>query len=218
MDESFLPVPGEPWRLGKYPVTVEEYQRFVDARGYEGPGWWSADGWGWKAERGWSEPADWESQLETPNRPVVGVSWWEAPAYCLWFSDLRGRQIRLPTEDEWERAATHPDGPYPWGAEEPDEDQANFSSDLGKGNVRHPTPVGIYPRGDGQYGHSDLCGNVWEWCRDELDGGKGRPLRAGCWWIGAEYLRSAVNDGYEPVRRSDGVGFRVLCAPSRSKP
>ncbi|MEE8524945.1 MAG: SUMF1/EgtB/PvdO family nonheme iron enzyme [Thermoanaerobaculia bacterium] len=211
MEESLLPVPGELWRLAKYPVTVEEYQRFVDSRGYEVPAWWSSAGWAGKQEQGWSGPGSWDGQLETPNRPVVDVSWWEAEAYCLWLSDLRGKEIRLPTQAEWERAATHPDGEYPWGAEEPDEDLANFGQKVGR-----PTPVGIYPRGDGAHGHCDFGGNVWEWCLGEADDGKARPLRGGSWWHAATGLRSAIRLGHRPVNRYDLIGFRVLCAPPSS--
>jgi len=213
MGENFLTVGETSWRLGKYPVTVEEYLRFVDSRGYEERRWWSAGGWSQKKEEGWFEPDDWETQLLTQNRPVVLVSWWEAEAYCHWLQEQRGVELRLPTEAEWELAATHPDGPYPWGAEEPEEDLVNFADKSGKGNVGSATPVGIYPRGDGRYGHCDLGGNVWEWCLDELNEGKSRPLRGGAWWDPAQNLRSAIRDRYRPGRRDVSVGFRVFCAP-----
>jgi hypothetical protein len=206
--------PGTAIRLGTYPVTVEEYQRFVDARGYEDERWWH-DGWAVKEEKGWESPGSWEEQLATPNRPVVEVSWWEATAYGRWLSDLRGMETRLPTEAEWQAAATHPEGgEYPWGAAEPDEERANFARELGRGNVGHPTPVGVYPRGAGAFGHLDLGGNVWEWCLDDLEAGKFRPLRGGAWWDGAMYLRSASRDGNVPVYRGGYVGFRLSCSPS----
>ncbi len=203
---NFLGVEGQAWRLGKYPVTVSEYRHFVDERGYEDRRWWSDGGWSQKSEVGWSEPEDWDVQLETPNRPVVGVSWWEAESYCRWLSDLRGCELRLPTEAEWEIAATHSEGKYPWGSAEPSVELANFS----EGKVGRPTPVGVYPHGNGPFGHCDLAGNVWEWCLDDLDDGKNRPLRGGSWRNGAGSLRSAFRVRFEPRRRGDGVGFRLL--------
>jgi hypothetical protein len=211
---NFLVVPGlSGVRLGKYPVTVEEYQRFVESRGYEDRKHWDAAGWELREKKGWSSPGSWEEQLETPNRPVVEVSWFEAYAYCRWLSDQRGELIRLPAEGEWEKAATSPAGEYPWGGEEPDGERANFD-----GNVRAPTPVGIYPSGDGPHGHSDLAGNVWEWCADEREGpeieGGWRALRGGGWDVSAVDLRSAIRDGDHARYRNDSIGFRVAVAPA----
>ena len=79
--DNFNPVPGTYVRLGKYPVTVQEYRRFVDARGYEERKYWSAEGWDLKNHEQWVEPKHWERQLQTGNRPVVGVSWHEARAW-----------------------------------------------------------------------------------------------------------------------------------------
>lgn len=76
---NFLAVPGlKGVRLGKYPVTVEEYQRFVESRGYEESKYWEPAGWALRMEQGWEAPGRWEQQLETPNRPVTQVSWHEA--------------------------------------------------------------------------------------------------------------------------------------------
>jgi len=175
-------------RLGKYPVTVEEYQRFVEHRGYEEQKYWDAEGWSLKLKEGWDQPEDWDEQLATPNRPVTGVSWYEAVAYCRWLSELRNKEVRLPAEAEWEKAATPVKGEYPWGNREPDEERANFHS-----NVGSPTPVGVYPGGDGPYGHCDLAGNVWEWCAAEVRGEpeEFREVRGGGWGDPAEDLRAA---------------------------
>ena len=209
-EENLLAVPGQHWSLGKYQVTVVEYERFVAAQGYEDPQWWSEGGWAQKGKSGWSEPGSWKQQLKTPNRPVVTVSWWEAEAYCRWRSGQLDRDIRLPKEAEWKLAATHPEVKYPWGAEKPNEELANFGKNVGR-----PTPVGLYPRGNGLYGHCDLAGNVWEWCLDELEGGKWRPLRGGSWWLGSDDLRSALRLRDWPGHRRDDFGFRLLwCPPS----
>jgi hypothetical protein len=213
--ENFLEVPGlEGVRLGKYPVTVEEYQRFVESRGYEEPRHWGAEGWDLRVREDWEEPEDWVEQLETPNRPVTGVSWFEAQAYCCWLCEQSGRVVRLPTEVEWEKAATPVAGLYPWGAEVPDPERANFGQNVGR-----PTPVGIYPAGAGRFGHCDLAGNVWEWCAHRPEEGseeEWRALRGGGWVRSAVDLRAASR-GWSPARRRDVVlGFRVAAVPLSS--
>jgi hypothetical protein len=206
--DNFLPVSGFPGvRLGKYPVTVEEYQRFVESRGYEERKHWEAEGWDLKEKQGWTAPRDWEDQLATPNRPVIGVSWLEASAYCCWLSEQRGESVRLPAEVESEKAATPAAGAYPWGEDRPNRERANFAENIGA-----PTPVGIYPAGDGPDGHCDLVGNVWEWCADESGGG--RSLRGGCWDIPAGFLRAAVRGGGPAWYGSDRIGFRVAAGPA----
>ncbi len=203
--------------LGKYPVTVEEYRRFVNNDGYKQRDLWG-EAWQLKQKNKWIEPEDWKEQLETPNRPVVGVSWYEATAYCCWLSarySMSGQVFRLPTEAEWEAAARHPEGDYPWGKEKPHEELTNFENKVGQ-----PTPVGIYPGGAGRGGHLDLAGNVWEWCQDyrSADVEKGadrRALRGGCFWDVAQGLR-ASSRGWNRLRAEDRhvlCGFRVALAP-----
>ncbi|HEC36207.1 MAG TPA: NACHT domain-containing protein, partial [Anaerolineae bacterium] len=188
--------------MARYPVTVAQYGCFVEADGYEEPRWWTETGWAWRRGkwdstveeellRDWlaRRPADlrgrpmwWGEQQEYPNRPVVGVSWFEALAYCNWlrerlevsgfgFQVWRDGQpetlnpkpetilVRLPTEAEWEKAARGAAGRrYPWGNEGWDPQRANIESD-----IHHPTPVGMYPLGATPSGLYDLAGNVWEW-------------------------------------------------------
>jgi formylglycine-generating enzyme required for sulfatase activity len=139
-EESWVhPVIVSPFTIGRYPVTVGEFQRFVEAgyRGFLNPRFWSPEGWAWREKEGLGEPGSWDRQHWHRNRPVVEVSWYEASAYCGW---ARGR---LPTEAEWEFAARATEGRrYPWGAAEPDRNRANFGM-----RVREATPVGIYPGG-----------------------------------------------------------------------
>jgi hypothetical protein len=212
---NFLPVTGLPGvRLGKYPVTVEEYQRFVESRGYEERKHWEGPGWEEREKEGWSAPKDWEAQLETPNRPVTGVSWFEASAYCRWLSEQRGEVVRLPTEAEWEKAATSEEGAYPWGEAEPNRERVNFGY-----NVGETTPVGIYPASDGPDGHCDLAGNVWEWCADEEQGHFSRKVarvvRGGGWFNPAIDLRTASRDGNPGHYQLDFIGFRVAAVPTQ---
>ncbi len=186
---------------------------------------WSEEGWRFRQNGGWTAPRGWESQTEHPNRPVTGVSWYEAMAYCRWLSAETGRAFGLPTEREWGAAAT-PDGrTYPWGEPAPDPERANFAKKLGEPNVGHPTPVGIYPAGDGPDGHCDLAGNVWEWCRDvEAAGledrveryGPTKALRGGAWNDPAGTLRAAGRNGDRTPRRSGVVGFRVAAADANT--
>lgn len=104
------------YQFGKYPVTNAEYQRFVEAGGYNDQRWWTKAGWRKKEEREWTEPRWDDSFFNKPNQPVVGVTWYECVAYCTWLSAETGLQYRLPTEAEWEKAARGVDGrQYPWG-------------------------------------------------------------------------------------------------------
>ncbi len=145
---------------------------------------------------------------------MTGVSWYEAGAYCRWLSAQRGIEIRLPREAEWQRAATPERGKYPWGEEEPDAERANFAPDWDP-NVGSPTPVGVYPLGDGPHGHSDLAGNVWEWCVEPFDDTERfRVLRGGSWDDPAEYLRAAYRSRSPASFRVAVIGFRVLAAPA----
>jgi formylglycine-generating enzyme required for sulfatase activity len=163
------------FRVQRWPVTVGEYARFVDTKGYEvGAPVWSAEGLAWQAKEAIVTPDGWDGQLKGPhNAPVTGVSWWEAEAYCAWMADrlqLRGGAvIRLPTEAEWEKAARGGEEVggkkrrYPWG----------WGWDAGKTNVEFRLggvcPVGCFPAGHGPYDAWDQAGNVWEWCLDWYD-------------------------------------------------
>ncbi len=223
-----LPIPGvEGVSLGKYPVTVAEYGRFVDNEGYANRTFWDGDGWRHRGQEAWTEPAWWDAQKAHPNRPVVGVTWFEACGFCRWLSSRRpGEQWRLPSEAEWQAAATRPAGEYPWGEPEPDDRRANFGRTVGSA-----TPVGLYPSGAGPGGHLDLAGNVWEWCRDDVTAEFQaetkkmdifseeellalRALRGGGFRSGPGNLRSPDRDGGPALYRSDGLGFRVAVVPA----
>ncbi len=207
------------YEIGRYPVTVQEYREFFEAGGYADPTLWQPTGWAWREKEAISEPRDWESQLRHPNRPVTGVSWFEADAYCRWVSG------RLPTEAEWEFAARGKDGRrYPWeGDPNPDDDHANFAMSVG-----HPTPVGIYPLGGTPEGVQDLAGNVLEWCEDWFGRyaenpvknpggpvrGDYRVLRGGSFYDDPRNLRGACRFSFHPVFRDGNFGFRVVWSSS----
>ncbi len=199
------------YRIGRYPVTVGEYRRFIEAGGYRDENYWRDGGLGQ-----WTEPVDWEEQSRHPNRPVVGVSWFEAAAYARW------RGAELPTEAQWERAARGRSGRrYPWGDDpEPEPSFLNFF----ESQVNEATPVGVHPQGSTPDGIADLAGNVWEWCRDRYgpyaEGAAQNPtgpetsdrrvLRGGAWFNLPEDCRSSDRDGHRPSLRSELNGFRLV--------
>jgi formylglycine-generating enzyme required for sulfatase activity len=127
----------------------------------------------------------------------------------------------LPTEPEWERAARGGDDrKFPWGREKPDETRMNYYP-----NVEHPTPVGVYPRGNSPEGVADMAGNVWEWCQDEYapysaDQAKKptksseevrRVVRGGGWDYYPWACRVSCRRALDPTGRGVGLGFRVVC-------
>ena len=199
-----------PFSIGRFPVTVFDYQRFMEHDGYVTEKYWKRGG----GFGQFTEPEDWSEQLAHKNRPVVGVSWFEAMAYCECFGD------RLPTEAEWEFAARGTTGrKFPWGNPDADSTRLNFD-----GNIGAPTPVGIFPQGATPEGVEDLAGNVWEWCWDwygeysakACDNPQGpkqesfRVLRGGSWYHISGDCRSAIRFGSAPDNRDVNVGFRVV--------
>jgi hypothetical protein len=181
-----------PFQIARYPVTVEEYRRFVEDEGYQTERWWRSGGFAQ------FKPQFWNQQVQYGNRPVTGVSWYEAAAYCAWAG------VRLPSEAEWERAARGLEGrEYPWGNQEPDEQRANFDM-----NVGHPTPVGLYPAGATPEGVVDMAGNVWEWAEDWYERDKLRALRGGSYLDASSNQRAAYRFRFEPGRWGVGIGFR----------
>ncbi|MBL8376143.1 SUMF1/EgtB/PvdO family nonheme iron enzyme, partial [Accumulibacter sp.] len=149
------------------------------------------------------------------NQPALWISWFEALAYCQWLSGVLGYPVRLPSEWEWQQAATggEPANDYPWGDWQ--EGRANtVESELGR-----VTAVGIYPAGSSAQGGLDLAGNVWEWCRNAFyspqnvaEGGDARRVvRGGSWGMLCEGARCACRNSEHPGYRGSSLGFRVLC-------
>ncbi len=143
-----------PYYISKYPVTVGQYQRFIDAGGYQDKCLWEEGGFG-----KYTEPDEWGNQQQNLSRPVVGVSWYEAAAYAKWAGG------QLPTEAQWERAARGPGQKYckyPWGDKGPTAETTNF----GRCKIDRVVSVGIFPQDCSPEGVMDLAGNVFEWCGD----------------------------------------------------
>ncbi len=210
------------YMIGKYPVTNREFKEFVDDGGYQKKEFWTPEGWQWREEENILEPEYWhDRKWNGPNFPVVGISWFEAAAYCKWLSHTTGKQYRLPTEAEWEKAARGTDGrEYPWGNKF-DEKKCN-SDELG---LDRTSPVGIFPEGKSPYECLDMSGNVWEWCWDRFDdeyyekspdrnpkgpsGGVDRVLRGGSWFAHPDRCRCAYRDGDHPADRDLNAGVRL---------
>ena len=219
------------YAIGRYPVTNAEFQRFIEDGGYTTQDYWTAAGWQQKEAENWTQPRFWDDdKWNDPAQPVVGVSWYEAVAYCSWLSAKTKRTYRLPTEAEWEKAARGTDGRrYPWGNTWDAVHCNNKESGPGK-----TTPVSQYPEGDSPYGVSEMVGQVWEWCnskyggtdsqpkfgypykpdkeREDLEGDDTRILRGGSWYDDgpAGRCRCGYRGRFNPGLRYLIRGFRCV--------
>jgi len=234
--DDFIAVPGLPGvRMGKYPVTVKQYRRFVEAGGYDrGQPWWTEEEIReiarWRGGEWPDAPEYWDDdRFNHATQPVVGVSWYEARAYCAWLADrLRalpaeeggigaGAQVALPAEAEWVQAArggqpapADENEDYPWRgpfATWRANTEENRPTDLGQ-----TSPVAMYPGGATDAGIFDLAGNVWEWTRDKSGGG-GYWLKGGSWYWSPDRARPAARGDYVPRGWYDSWGFRVVVVP-----
>jgi iron(II)-dependent oxidoreductase len=156
------------FKIDKLLTTNEEYAHFIHEGGYKRREWWSDEGWEWREREDWQAPVYWTQQegewrvqrmfdegTIDPRHPVTGISWYEAEAYARFLNK------RLPTEAEWEKAASW-DGErkrrFSWGDEEPTSSLCNFNY-----HFWGTTPVGAFPEGASAAGCLDMTGNVWEW-------------------------------------------------------
>lgn len=167
-----------PYSIDTFPVTNEDYLKFVEDGGYEDFRFWLADGWEIVKKNNWMAPMYWEKedgkwlrhdfrgkQKLNPNEPVCNVSYYEADAYCKW------TKKRLPTEAEWEKAASWNEDKqiktiYPWGNDFPTENHANLLESY----LWSPSEIGSYPLGKSHYGLYQMMGDVWEWTSSEFVG------------------------------------------------
>jgi formylglycine-generating enzyme required for sulfatase activity len=178
--------------IARYPVTNVQFALFIDAGGYDDPRWWAEDGWAWHDEEHRCQPGYWHNKrFNQPNQPVVGVSWYEAMAYCAWITEqlqvalkedlwasyelhvwhgeefasvnleLDALRVRLPTEAEWEKAAG-------WDPLALRKRVYTWGDEWDEekanvANVGRPSAAGIFPAGTSACGALDMIGNVWEW-------------------------------------------------------
>lgn len=215
--------------IARYPITYAQFQAFLDAPdGFDNDEWWHGLALQ-KQEMG-------EQAFPYANHPRERVSWYQAVAFCRWLTakyhsvgaGLRpamwdqGWEIRLPTEQEWEKVARGVDGRvYPWGNDYiPGYANIDETYDrIGPYYLARTTAVGLYPQGASPYGVLDMSGNVWEWCMNEYEhpertqpeGDARRVLRGGSWNNVHGSARAAIRYNLDPFIRNAYLGFRVVC-------
>lgn len=219
--------------IGRFPVTHDQYARFIRATGRTAPGLRAIPllaGNGRDALfKDRAAPYCWHGNrppVGLGGHPVVLVTIEDAMAYCRWLSEELGRRFRLPTEAEWERAARGglESQRYPWGSEL-DSTLANFTV-LSSSRHRGTKPTGTYP--PNAFGLYDMAGNVWEWvtdwygadyyasgaARDPRGPARGsfRLVRGGAWVSDdAEMLRCSYRHAVPPDTYAYSIGFRIVC-------
>ena len=220
--------------IGRFQVTNDEYARFIQATGHPAPGIRGLPlitlGGREAAFRESAAPYIWENNQPAAghgSHPVVLVSYDDALTYCAWLSEEIARQVRLPTEAEWEKAArAGTEGlRYPWG-NDIDASRGNYLVDPATRSQRSTRPTGTYP--PNAYGLYDVCGNVWEWVADwyssEYYGlgdmrdprgpqvGNLRMVRGGSWVNDdVAMLRCAYRHKVPPDTYTYSIGFRIVC-------
>jgi gamma-glutamyl hercynylcysteine S-oxide synthase len=231
-----------PFRMARAPVTNAEFAAFVEEGGYQRRQWWSYQGWVWRTKTQAQHPLYWQrdgqgwwrQHFDTlvplePHAPVVHVTWYEAEAYCQW----AGR--RLPTEAEWEMAASaEPTGNgqgitgrkrrYPWGDEPPTPERANLDT-----RFLGCADIAAFPAGDSAFGCRQMAGNVWEWTESAFYPFSGylvdypyreysapwfgyrKVLKGGAWATRSRLAYNTYRNFFPPARNDVYAGFRT-CA------
>jgi gamma-glutamyl hercynylcysteine S-oxide synthase len=223
--------------VGRTPITNATWLTFVEGGGYERREWWSSEGWAWKEQHDITRPGGWTADLRAewrldrleplqPARPVVHVSWFEADAFA------RAHGVRLPTEVEWEKAATwdeetDPARPrarrYPWGERRPVPGVHANLDQLGGGTA----PATAHSGGASPYGCLGMIGDVWEWTSSGFDGYPGfvahpyreysevffgsdyKVLRGGSWATRTSVATPTFRNWDYPQRRQIFAGVRI---------
>jgi iron(II)-dependent oxidoreductase len=222
-----------PFLIDAIPVTEVAFAHFIAEGGYENREYWSDEGWKWRTESGIRHPKNWTSGDEgweirimdrslplDGRRPVCHVCFYEAEAYAT----FAGK--RLPTEFEWEAAATWDPSTgtkrsYPWGEEPPTQALANVD-----GSTFAPAPAGSYVRNVSPIGCYGMIGDVWEWTSTDFQaypgyetfpyaeysevffGDEYKVLRGGAWATRGAAIRGTFRNWDYPIRRQIFSGFR----------
>jgi iron(II)-dependent oxidoreductase len=228
----------EPFRIARTAVTNAEYAGFIEAGGYARREWWSEDGWAWRTRENLQAPKYWTKDdgawaqrrfdriaVLRPDDPVIHVSWHEAQAYC------RYANCRLPTEAEWEYAASWDPRAaekrrFPWGADFPARERANLES-------AGVTGVQNCHGGDTATGCRQMIGNVWEWTASTFGPypgylvdpykeysqpwfGTHKVLRGGSFATTRRLIRNTWRNFYTPDRYDIFAGFRTCDGPAQA--
>ncbi|MCB9079944.1 MAG: SUMF1/EgtB/PvdO family nonheme iron enzyme, partial [Anaerolineaceae bacterium] len=196
-EKKYLP---EFW-IDKTPVTNAEYKLFLEANpNHQIP----------HLDKNWAKPYNWDNKTRTfpegkANHPVVLVNWKDAQTYAQWAGK------RLPTEEEWEKAARGVNGSkFPWGDETPNDQLCNFNR-----NVGSTTPVGHYsPQGDSSYGVVDMAGNIWEWTDSDYNSSS-KIVCGGAWLGNVSFVHSSNRYSNNRDNLSSSVGFRCVLSSGR---
>lgn len=215
-------------------VTNGEFMEFIESGGYDNYRYWLSDGWDLVISENWMSPLYWNFDKDhnswikkdfrgyhkvVEDEPVVNVSYFEADAFCKW------AKKRLPTEAEWEKAASWDDltglkSMYPWGDEAISIEHANVLDSY----TWQPTAAGSYPKGKSHCGCFQMIGDVWEWTSSEytlFPGFKSRfeeytdkwainqkVLRGGSFATPCKQIRSSYRNYFKPHERILFAGFR----------
>ena len=204
--------------IARYPVTVSQFRAFLDHCYVDGR--WRLPGSAPQLPDDYPPP---KPRARHGNRPMDSVNWYDATLFCAWLSDQLGYEVRLPTEFEWQYAATGGDQArmYPW-ANDWDVQQASWFANTVESELGRSTAVGLYPHGAAPTGALDMAGSLSEWCLNAFDEPNDsdwpesnehqRALRGGSWDFDQAWARCATRDHRFPDVRNINFGFRVLCS------
>ena len=252
----FLPLPKPGIAISKYPITNEQYERFLNAPDFaEQKHWmkfqkfdenglpmkedWGDEGWKFLQENldenGKLEPRYWRNPRFGVSRryaPVVGISWYEASAYCNWLTQNwqplpeaqanssfilsnSSLSFRLPTESEWALAAGgEENNRFAFGELKNAKEEISHFANTSESDINRTTPVWMYPQGKSPTGVMDMSGNVWEWQANYRDVKKGYfALRGGSWYFNVDDARVSFRGNSHPDVRYNYIGFRVVASP-----
>lgn len=199
-------VPLDDFLIGRFPVTVGEYLEFLQSNRR------SIDPW---------------QAMDNAN-PVAGVSWQDASEFCEWLSKRTGQTFRLPTDEQWEKAARGVDGrPFPWG--DSPEDHACNMQPFGIGVVVPVTtydvdhvergPWSRFRPGNSPYGIADALGNVWEWTRTPWSSGAGEYIvKGGSYLQELGLVQCGTSHHAKAELALPTIGFRVVMEPPKKNP
>jgi len=205
------------FQIARYPITLVQFRAFLQDC-HRADDWQLPEGFPISLPSSYPAP---KPRAHYANYPVDSVNWLDASAFCHWLTARLQADIRLPTEFEWQHAATGSDPAriFPWGQEWDPAKQpwrANtLESDLG-----HATAVGMYPEGAAPKKIQDMAGTLWEWCLNRFEepdntefstsASVPRVLRGGSWDLPLVNARCAFRDRFNPYDRFNRFGFRVM--------